>query len=199
MNNSDEKKPGALFDQGGENGAEKKDGGREKKTRAVHDWRKKKAVDNGPLYEKNEVRFPLPPVGSHVVVWVRKTFKRGYGEDGNVRSTWVPDDSSRDAWNRPLVYKVVDYKLGIDEPLSKGNAVRLEATMRSGFVYSRTLPTIHCTNGYYRLFDKDTSAQYLAAVLVNPKAIPVAELNPRARREKESKDKKGGNKTDGAK
>jgi len=170
-----------------------------KQKRAKNNWRVPKSVDRGPLFEHNEVRYPLPEVGSNVIVMVRKTYDRGYGDDGTVRSSWEPDDTCVDAWGAPLVYTVVEYKLGIDKPLARANAVRLEATMKSGFVYTRTLPTIHISMGYYFLA-RQTGQQFQKTLkrtgrFYNSKDLPIAELNPSARRKKENMERQKKNQT----
>lgn len=163
---------------------------KEKKTRTKNNWRMKRAVDNGPMYETNEARYPLPEIGSHVIVCVRETYARGYGEDRSVRGVWQVDDSCRDAWNAPIVYEVMEYKYGIDKPTLKGNAVRLEAKMRSGLgTWTRTLPTVSISNGYYRLLEREHGEQFFKKFRVNSKDCPVAELGPRVRKKKEAEEK----------
>lgn len=130
-----------------------------KKGAKQNQWCVYKQKDMGELHEKNEVRFELPPIGSYVVVRVRHTYLRGYGKNGDVRGAYVLDDNCLDAMGRALVYKVIDYKLGIDKPLDRGNAVYLEATTRSGYVYKKWLDTLRISIGYYYLELRPDSRQ----------------------------------------
>lgn len=123
-----------------------------KKGQPQNDWCVYRQKDMGELHEKNEARFPLPPVGSYVVVRVRETFLRGYGEDKSVLGIYNFDDNCLDAWGKPLVYRVMEYKLGIDKPTAPGNAVYLEArTKRGHYTYKKWIDTLRISIGYYQL------------------------------------------------
>ena len=122
-----------------------------KKGMPQNDWCVYRQKDMGELHEKNEVRFELPPVGSYVVVRIRETKLRGYGKDKDIIGTYELDDTCLDAMGRALVYKVMDYKLGIDKPLARGNAVYLEATTKRGhYTYKKWIDTLRISIGAWK-------------------------------------------------
>ena len=150
-----------------------------------NEWCVYKKKYEGELYEKNEYRYPLPPVGSYVVVWRRRdNFKKGYGADGTVLGVYNLDDNCLDALNRPLVYKVVEYKLGSDKEnaVKMQNSVYLEsAGLGRGYTYKKWIDTVSITNGYYYLEIQESSKPiYDSQDVFNPNSAkcPVAEQIP---------------------
>ncbi len=169
-----------------------------KKGAKQNDWCVYKKEYNGELYEKNEARYPLPQIGDYVIIWRRReNYKRGYGKDGDVIGVWELDDNCLDALNRPLVYQVKEYKLGIDKPTARGNSVYLESGGIRGYVtYKKWIDTISISNGYYHLEVRPNARQVYDSQDVfchdSKKQIP-AEYVPskeKALRQKEKEDKK---------
>ena len=126
----------------------------------------------------------------------RENFKRGYGKDGDVIGTWGFDENCLDALNRPLVYRVIEYKLGIDKPTARGNAVYLESSgIRGYFTYKKWIDTISICNGYYLLEIRPDARQvYDSQDVFNPssdKLIPAEFVASKEKklRAKEKEDK----------
>lgn len=134
-----------------------------KKGAKQNDWCVYRKPYEGKLYEKNEYLHELPPVGSYVVVWRRhENFKRGYGKNKDILGVYDLDDNCLDALGRPLVYKVVEYKLGTDKEVAtnKANSVYLESGGIRGLVtYKKWIDTVRICNGYYYLEIMESSRQ----------------------------------------
>lgn len=152
-------------------------------------WSVYRKKEVGELHDHNVVKNPLPPVGSYVVVRRAEVHPRGKGKNLDIKVSHFFDDTCLDAMGRPLVYQVVEYKLGIEKPTSRANAVHLVATTRSGFQYHKYIDTIRATNGYYLLEIQESSKQiYEAEDVYNASSDdnPVGEFITMVRDEKEN-------------
>ena len=163
-------------------------------------WSGRRQKDNGPLYDNNEFRFPLPPVGSYVVVRVRETFERGYGEENDVKGRWVPDDNCVDGWGVPLVYTVVGYTKGIEDH-RKGNVCLLEARSKRNkdYINKKRLDVLRIGIGYYYLELRENDSQEGLTLRESVDESPVAEYTPRRRDgllDEKRKERKNKGKTD---
>ncbi len=86
----------------------------------------KKSESVGIMYEKNEVLRPLPEIGEYVIVetqtWRPSDIRHMVSEEPG----WKVEDCHRDAYNRPIIYLVEGYTMGIDKPLQPMNKVILK-------------------------------------------------------------------------
>lgn len=134
-----------------------------KKGEKQNEWCVYRKPYEGKLYDKNMYLHELPQVGSYVVIWRRReNFKRGLGKNKDVLGVYNLDDNCLDALNRPLVYKVVEYKLGTDKEsaLNKANSVYLESEgIRGNLIYKKWIDTVSICNGYYYLEVMDSKKQ----------------------------------------
>lgn len=126
-------------------------------------WSVYRKKEVGELYDHNIVKNPLPPVGAYVVVRRAEVHPRGIGKNQDIKVSYFFDDNCLDAMGRPLVYQVMEYKLGIEHPTLRANAVHLVATTKSGFQYHKYIDTIRASNGYYYLEIQESSKQLYEA------------------------------------
>ncbi len=149
------------------------------------DWSCKRQKDYGEIVSENRVKFPLPEVGSYVYVRVNHVYFKGRGKDRTIKCTYELLDRCVDAWNTPLVYKVIGYSISKDEPLAKGNKIILEARRNNGggYVYRETFDTLRCAIGYYYLEVRPNDRQIYRSRRCNADTSPIAELTARAIRQ----------------
>lgn len=122
----------------------------------------KKSESVGIMYEKNEVLRPLPKVGEYVKVeeqtWRASDLRNMISEEPE----WKVDENHRDAYDRPIIYRVEGYTMGIDRPLDNKNKVILkESEYPLGKLFRKPgnteIRTILLTSSHMRLTTVDIS------------------------------------------
>ena len=104
----------------------------------------------GELREHNVQINELPQEGACVIVNECHTYARTKGEQ-NVWVIYHPSVEHLDAWNFPLIYTVVSYTKGRENPLDPANNIILEHTARTGFVRRTQIRTILIATGSMEL------------------------------------------------
>jgi len=142
------------------------------------DWSCRREKDYGPRYANKVALFPLPPVGTKVKVYIRENFERGRSLDKNVVSRYIPYDRCVDVFRRAITYTVVEYSMGIDKPLEKGNGVLLEAQVGNR-LEQVWMSVLRVSIGYYYLkWDNGVSLpEYMAGCLYANEPMYVAEYS----------------------
>lgn len=144
------------------------------------DWSCKRQKDYGEIVTENKVKYPLPEIGTYVYVRVNHVFFKRQGKDKIVKCSYKLDDRCVDAWGAPIVYKVVEYKYGKNDPLKKGNAMLLEGRRNGGHnTYRLTLDTIRVAIGYYYLEVRPNDRQIYKNIKCNADNSPISELTSR--------------------
>ncbi len=113
----------------------------------------------GVYREQIECLRPLPEIGSLVVVYESYSYSRAFrGVIADFRPSKNP--CFRDAWGQPRVFKVMEYTLGIDNPLDKNNIVVLKAFENDKIPEAR-IPTcwISCGSNALYVFQNEQEAR----------------------------------------
>ena len=166
-----------------------------KKRWKQNDWVCKRQKENGEIQSENKEVFPLPEIGSYVYVREKHTyFKRKKNADGNlVKCKYELADRFVDAWDVPIVYKVVGITGSLDDPVHHGGKILLEGRRNGGhYTYKEALDARLCVIGVYYLEERPNDIQVYKKRISDVDHNPIAEYTDRCLKklmEKEQNDK----------
>ena len=106
-----------------------------------------RTTTDGEYYDETPILNELPEVDTKVIVMEKKLYERAKVRDRvqAEKAVFVPASAYFDSWNRPIIYKVVEYTGGRDNPLDPENRAVIKMQNRVGM--KQSIPTTWLVSG----------------------------------------------------